>query len=74
MHHTYMHICRSNDVYYHHIGPFAVAHGGPGPLEFGEAYCELSSLGWIHAVAWSPSGESLAFAGAGMHGCMYVLY
>eukprot|EP01036_Dinobryon_divergens_P029473 gene29473-38577_t len=26
-------------------GPFAVANGGPGPLEFGEAYCELSSLG-----------------------------
>lgn len=38
-------------------GPFGT------PLEFGEAYCELSSLGWIHAVAWSPSGNVLAYAG-----------
>lgn len=44
-------------------GPFSQANGGPGPLEFGEAYCELSSLGWIHAIAWTPSGDSLAFAG-----------
>jgi actin related protein 2/3 complex subunit 1A/1B len=41
-------------------GPFAA---GPGPQEFGESYCELGSLGWIHAVAWSPSGNSLAYAG-----------
>jgi len=33
------------------------------PQEFGEAYCELSSLGWVHAVAWSPSGNALAYAG-----------
>lgn len=38
-------------------GPFGT------PQEFGEAYCELTSLGWIHAVAWSPSGSSLAYAG-----------
>lgn len=38
-------------------GPFGT------PLEFGEAYCEMSSLGWIHAVAWSPSGNVLAYAG-----------
>lgn len=44
-------------------GPFSVNCGGTGPLEFGEAYCELSSGGWVHAVAWSPSGSSLAFAG-----------
>lgn len=37
-------------------GPFA------SPLEFGEAYCELSALGWIHALAWSPSGSVLAYA------------
>lgn len=41
-------------------GPFAAS---TGPLEFGEAYLELSALGWIHAVAWSPSGNALAYAG-----------
>ena len=38
-------------------GPFGT------PLEFGEAYVEISALGWINAVAWSPSGNVLAFAG-----------
>ncbi len=38
-------------------GPFGT------PVEFGETYCELTSLGWIHAVAWSPSGNVLAYAG-----------
>lgn len=33
------------------------------PLEFGEAYCEISAFGWINAVAWSPCGDVLAFAG-----------
>lgn len=33
------------------------------PLEFGEVYCELSALGWVAALAWSPSGEKLCFAG-----------
>ena len=37
-------------------GPFGA------PLEFGEAYCELSATGWIHAVSWSPSGNTLAYA------------
>jgi actin related protein 2/3 complex, subunit 1A/1B len=37
-------------------GPFG------SPLEFGEAYIELNALGWVNAVAWSPSGASLAFA------------
>jgi actin related protein 2/3 complex, subunit 1A/1B len=41
-------------------GPFASI---TGPLEFGEAYAELSALGWIHAVAWSPSGNVLAYSG-----------
>jgi actin related protein 2/3 complex subunit 1A/1B len=41
-------------------GPFAQT---TGPLEFGEVYAELSSLGWIHAVAWAPSGNTLAYAG-----------
>lgn len=41
-------------------GPF------PQPLEFGEVYAELSSQGWVNAVAWSPSGLSLAYAG---HDC-----
>jgi len=38
-------------------GPFAT------PETFGESYCELSALGWVHAVAWSPSGAVLAYAG-----------
>ena len=33
------------------------------PLEFGEAYCELGTHGWVVALAWSPSGDSLCFAG-----------
>lgn len=41
-------------------GPFAAS---TGPVEFGETYLELSALGWIHAVAWSPSGNALAYAG-----------
>ncbi|KAJ1428077.1 WD40-repeat-containing domain protein [Ochromonadaceae sp. CCMP2298] len=41
-------------------GPFA---NSTGPLEFGEVYAELSALGWIHAVAWSPSGNTLAYTG-----------
>lgn len=41
-------------------GPFAAT---TGPLEFGEVYAEMSALGWIHAVAWSPSGTVLAYAG-----------
>lgn len=36
------------------------------PVEFGETYLELGALGWIHAVGWSPSGNTLAFAG---HDC-----
>ena len=41
-------------------GPFST---GVGPMEFGEAYTELSALGWVHAVAWSPSGDVLAYTG-----------
>lgn len=38
-------------------GPFGT------PLEFGEPYVELSALGWVNSVAWSPSGAILAYAG-----------
>jgi actin related protein 2/3 complex, subunit 1A/1B len=31
------------------------------PVEFGEMYCELSATSWINAVAWSPSGNVLAY-------------
>jgi len=45
-------------------GPSFVNAGPFGaPVEFGEAYCELSALCWVNAVAWSPSGNVLAFAG-----------
>lgn len=39
--------------------------GGPfgAPVEFGDSYAEFSALGWVNAVAWSPSGAVLAFAG-----------
>jgi actin related protein 2/3 complex, subunit 1A/1B len=33
--------------------------------EFGEAYFEfptVANVGWVNAVAWSPSGNVLAFA------------
>ena len=39
-------------------GPFGV------PQEFGEPYCELVALGWVNSVAWSPSGNILAYVGA----------
>jgi actin related protein 2/3 complex, subunit 1A/1B len=38
-------------------GPFQI------PVEFGEAYTEINAFGWVNAVAWSPSGSILAFAG-----------
>ena len=41
-------------------GPF---HNTLGPQSFGEVYVELSALGWIHAVAWSPSGNIIAYTG-----------
>ena len=41
-------------------GPFAASLG---PQSFGEVYVELSALGWIHAVAWSPSGNIIAYTG-----------
>lgn len=39
-------------------GPFTSTNG---PVEFGETYCELSSNGWVNAVAWAPSGNTLAY-------------
>jgi actin related protein 2/3 complex subunit 1A/1B len=41
------------------LGPFASTHT---PLEFGEVYVELPTNAWVHAVAWSPSGNQLAYA------------
>ena len=41
-------------------GPF---HNSLGPRSFGEVYVELSALGWIHAVAWSPCGNIIAYTG-----------
>jgi len=38
-------------------GPFAE------PAPFGEVLAEFTASGWVHAVAWAPSGEGLAFAG-----------
>lgn len=39
----------------------------PGPFgtikPFGEAYHMFSCGGWVTAVAWSPSGRTLAYAG-----------
>mmetsp|Transcript_1724 Transcript_1724/g.2701 ORF Transcript_1724/g.2701 Transcript_1724/m.2701 type:complete len:378 (+) Transcript_1724:70-1203(+) len=32
-------------------------------VEFGEAYIELTSSGWVTAVAWSPSGNTLCYSG-----------
>lgn len=45
-------------------GPFTSTLG---PLEFGEAYVELTALGWVHAVAWSPSGNVIAYASHASH-------
>ena len=33
------------------------------PKEFGEIYAEMSCMGWVNAVAWSPSGHTLCYAG-----------
>lgn len=40
-------------------GPFRSTHG---PLEFGETYVELSTSSWVEAVAWSPSGNVVAYS------------
>jgi actin related protein 2/3 complex, subunit 1A/1B len=32
-------------------------------VAFGEVYAEFGCSGWVHSVAWSPSGSSLAFSG-----------
>lgn len=32
-------------------------------LGFGELYTEFSCNGWVHSVAFSPSGNSLAYSG-----------
>ena len=32
------------------------------PVEFGEVYAELSANSWINCLAWSPSGNVLAYA------------
>lgn len=32
------------------------------PVKFGEVYTELSTTAWINALAWSPSGNTLAYA------------
>ena len=42
----------------------AVVNSGPyrQPLEFGEVYSEFTASCWVDAVAWSPSGQSIAFS------------
>lgn len=32
-------------------------------ISFGDTYAEFASAGWVHAVAYSPSGSTLAFVG-----------
>lgn len=32
-------------------------------LALGEVYAEFGCHGWVHSVAWSPSGSSMAFTG-----------
>ena len=39
------------------------AGGFETPVGFGEPYAEFACSGWVHAVAYSPSGSTLAFAG-----------
>ena len=40
---------------------------------FGEAYHQFSCGGWVTAVAWSPSGSILAYAGKGESSSQVVL-
>ena len=51
------------DVHGVNSAPFAT------PQEFGEIYAEMSCLGWVNAVAWSPSGHTLCYAGIT---CVYI--
>ncbi len=51
----------ASDVDGNEVNPGPFANFG-GPVEFGETYVELSAAGWVHAVAWSPSGNILAYA------------
>lgn len=55
--------CRIYSTYSSDVdGNSVISAPFPSPFEFGEAYVELSALGWVHAVAWSPSGNVIAFA------------
>ena len=63
-------------IYSTHIpevdGPEITAWPLVSPLEFGEPYLELKVLGWVNAVAWSPSGNVLAFAGKQQLTCAII--
>jgi len=55
--------CRVISTYSGDVDGDVVSPGPFGtPVQFGESYHEFTALGWVNAVAWSPSGASLAFA------------
>lgn len=56
--------CRVYSTYIPEVdGSFVNSNPFDKHIEFGEVYLELSTLGWVNAVAWSPTGNILAFAG-----------
>ena len=55
--------CRVFSTFASEVDPEPQAGPFGTPLEFGEAYCELSASGWINCVTWTPSGATLVYAG-----------
>jgi len=41
--------------------PGQTAFGSGSEIDFGECVAEFNAAGWVHDVAWSPSGNALAF-------------
>lgn len=55
--------CKIFSTFTSDVDPGVVCAPFASPLEFGEIYAEMSCLGWVNAVAWSPSGHTLCYAG-----------
>lgn len=55
--------CRVFSAYVSDIDPSQDTGPFSNPEAFGEPYIDFSCQGWVHNVAWSPSGDTLCFLG-----------
>lgn len=54
--------CRIFSAFVPNVDPEQTAGDFAAPQQFGEPYAELPASSWVHAVSWSPSGATLAYA------------